>query len=224
MATVSLFDPSFKLEQCPALAKAGLSSIDISISDSAPINWDQHAIHAQQAHEALNAQKLACGIVYSNIGIDDIDVVVKSIEVAHAMGSEFITVKAPAYSSDVDHRSALADLRACFQDLNQLSSETGVDALITIDAQSICPNADSIMRVLEGLDPSQVGVLFDPSTSTDQADCLLSIDVFGPFLRALAAKPGDKDAIAQCLAAIANTDELLISVTSDDPKAALSVV
>lgn len=206
MPVASIYDPQMKLDDLSTIKSAGCTAIDITVGDDTPISWDKHLSSAQVLHQEILKQELHCGVIHTGTGIDDIDTIVKAVEVAHALNCEFITVAVPTYDGSVPYRSLLGDSRGCYQDLNQISSETGIDALVPVNAGCICPNADAVMRVLEGLDPSQVGVLFDPDTCSDEADVRRAVDVLGPFLRALStSKSKPSSALSTALSCMEDT-------------------
>ncbi|NRA39342.1 MAG: TIM barrel protein [Planctomycetes bacterium] len=182
MSTASLHCIDFDPAQLTQVKAAGYAAIDIPVASNQVVSFDDHLQKAQEMHSKLIAADLECSIVRSACDIDDISVIVQAVEIAQALNSEFITVPAPVYDGSTPYRSLLADARACYQDLNQISSETGIDSLISINPGSICATVDALMRVIEGLDPSHVGVIYNPSQSCAH-DIHQAMDTLGPFLR-----------------------------------------
>ena len=196
MSQYSLRFPGLDLNQLDSFKNDDNIILDLFMGEQ--LAWEQHQEAAVKAHQLLAAAKLECGVIHSDLVIDDIDTIVKAVEIAHALNAEFITVAPPSYDGQTAYRSLLADTRGCFQDLNQISSETGIDALLQIKANSICPNVDAAMRILEGLDPSQVGVALSLNDCDADAELKRSLDVLGPFLRVVLASDKDSNAVALC--------------------------
>ena len=222
MTQLSMHDSSIDLNALDGLKNDQSIMIDVELGQQ--LAWEQHLELANKAHQQIASANLECGIVHSNVSIDDIDTIVKAVEIAHALNSEFITVALPDYDGSAPYRALLADARGCFQDLNQISSETGVDALLAINTNSIAPNADAAMRILEGLDPSQVGVLFDPTCCDLESERKRSVDVLGPFIRAISIAPNDGTLLKSCLDNLDPMQEVLSSVSCADPKTAQAVL
>ncbi len=221
MTTTSIFDANLEAASLTALKNDGLNAVDINVGAGALIDWDDHINQAGEVHKQLQEHELQCAIVRSQADIEDIDIIVKAVEVAHALNCEYITIAVPTYDGSNPYRSSLGDARGCYQDLNQISSETGIDSLIEIKSDSICPNADAAMRILEGLDPSQVGALFNPGLCSDVHDVKRSVDVLGPFLRSLTCTPDiNSDLLKAALDAIDSSAEgIFLSVQAETSNA-----
>ena len=196
MSQYSLRFPGLDLNQLDSFKNDDNIMLDLFMGEQ--LAWEQHQEAAVKAHQLLAAAKLECGVVHSDLSIDDIDTIVQVVEIAHALNAEFITVKPPRYDGETPFRALLADTRGCFQDLNQISAETGVDAMLQLKPGSICPNSDAAMRVLEGLDPSQVGVVLKLEHIDSTPELKRSLDVLGPFLRVILTSDKDFEALEIC--------------------------
>ena len=187
-------------ELIPLVKAAGYDAIEIGLKDgvfdpaqepnaqknnAANIPWDGAVEEAHRVKELLDANGLLCAAIGSYVETDDIDRIATAAEVAHALGSEFIRVRVPWYREGTHYRTALEEARATYRDLSVLSAETGIDSLIEIHDNSICPSASAAMRVLEGLDPTHVGVIFDPGNFVREGleSLPMAIDLLGPYLR-----------------------------------------
>ena len=185
----------------PMIAQAGYKGIEIGLKEGAfdpaqPIDpWmnNQGILYEANALEQAAALKplleqhhLPVVAIGSYAMTDDIDAAARAIELAKFFGCEFVRVRVPWYETGVHHyRTLLNEARACYRDLAQISAETGIDSLIEIHDNSICPSASAAMRVLEGLDPNHVGVIFDPANYIFEGyeNVGMAIDLLGPFLR-----------------------------------------
>ncbi|MDA3960093.1 MAG: sugar phosphate isomerase/epimerase [Planctomycetota bacterium] len=187
-------------ELIPLVKAAGCDGIEIGLNDTvfnpskdpnpwgnnaAVLNWDGAVDEAHRIKAVLDANGLACAAVGSYVETDDITRVATAAEVAHALGCEFIRVRVPWYRDGVNYRSALEEARATYRDLSVLSAETGIDSLIELHDNSICPTASAAMRILEGLDPSHVGVIYDPGNFPSEGfeSLPMTVDLLGPYLR-----------------------------------------
>lgn len=191
----------------PRLKQAGYDGIEVGLNDrkwdpakspdfwgnnQAMLDWSQAQDEAAQLRQVLDQHGLPCAAIASYVQTDDIDRIAVAVEVARILGCEFIRVRVPWYGPGCDYRSLLEQARTTYRDLAQISQETGVDSLIEIHDNSICPTASAAMRVLEGLDPSLVGVIFDPGNYAREGfeSLPMVIDLLGPYLRHVHVKNG----------------------------------
>lgn len=191
----------------PKLKAAGYDGIEVGLKDrewdpakepnfwannQAMLDWSLAVDEAHALRAVLDEHELPAAAVASYIETDDIDRIVKAVEVARILGCEFIRVRVPWYGPGSCYASLLADARATYQDLAQISRETGIDSLIEIHDNSICPSASAAMRVLEGLDPSLVGVILDPGNYAREGfeSLPMVVDLLGPYIRHVHVKNG----------------------------------
>jgi len=184
----------------PAAKQAGFQGLEVGMKERrydpeqppnpwtnnpACIDWDHHLEEATTLKALLDEHEMACSAIGSYVSVDDIDRIAKAVEAAKILGCEFIRVTAPKYDPGIGYRALLAEARACYRDLDQISAETGIDSLIEIHHRTICSSASGAMRVLEGLDPTHVGAILDPGNTIDEGfeDLRMAVDLLGPFLR-----------------------------------------
>ena len=187
-------------ELLPKLKAAGYGSVEIALTErkwnpneepnpwknnGATIDWSASDDELAALRAQIDELGLEVSCIGSYVGTDDIDRIARSVEVARALGSEFIRVRVPWYKPGTHYRTELENARACFRDLALISQETGVDSLIEIHDNSICCSASGAMRVLEGLDPSLVGVIYDPGNFLNEGleSIPMTIDILGDYLR-----------------------------------------
>ncbi len=187
-------------ELIPAIKQAGYDGVELALKprdyDPAqpPNCWKNNPAVIDQAeaqdqaaaiHELLVANELACSCVGSYAMTDDIDQIAVGVEAARLLECELLRVRVPWYAGEASYRQLLQETRAAYRDLNQISFETGVDSLIELHDNSICPSASAAMRVLEGLDPTQVGAIYDPGNFLREGheSIPMGIDILGEFLR-----------------------------------------
>ena len=95
------------------------------------------------------------------------------------LGTEFVRVRALAMGAP--YRTLLAEARATYRDLDQISSETGIDSLIEIHDWSICPRP--VPCACRRPRPN-VGAIFDAGNFVSEGyESLMAVDILGPFLR-----------------------------------------
>lgn len=184
----------------PRVSAAGYQGIEIGLTDrrweadeppdfwnnnGATLDWASAEDAAEHLKQLLDQHGLTCCAVASTVHTDDIDRAALAAQVAHTLGSEFIRVRAPWYREGASYQVLLDEARTAYRDLAMISMETGIDSLLELHDCSICPSASAAMRVLEGLDPTHVGVIFDPGNFVAEGyeSIPMAIDLLGPYLR-----------------------------------------
>ena len=187
-------------ELVPLLKQCGYQAIEVGLTqrkwdpgqppsfwgnNAAMLDWAQAEIEATALRAQLDAAGLPCCCIGSYASTDDIARIATAIACARILGAEFVRVRPPAWRPGLRHAVLLAEARAAFSDLAAISRETGVDCLIELHDGTICPSASAAMRVLEDLDPSLVGVIYDPANFAREGleDIAMGIDLLGPWLR-----------------------------------------
>jgi len=84
--------------------------------------------------------------------------------------------------------SAYAELfdaaRRFLAQVEELAGEHGVKAVVEIHHGTICPSASLTHRLVSGLDPGLVGVIFDPGNMAREGfeDYRIGVELLGPYL------------------------------------------
>lgn len=81
--------------------------------------------------------------------------------------------------------SRLSDrARAFLSEVEKLSGEHGVKALVEIHHGTICPSASLTHRLVSGFDPDRIGVIFDPGNMVHEGyeDYRIGLELLGPYL------------------------------------------
>lgn len=193
--------PWYPLDQLvPLLKRSGYQAVEIGLTqrtwdparppnfwqnNAAMLDWSQAETEATTLRAQLDAVGLPCCCIGSYASTDDIARIATAIACARILGAEFVRVRPPAWKPGLRHATLLAEARATFRDLAAISRETGVDCLIELHDGTICPSASAAMRVLGDLDPSLVGVIYDPANFAREGfeNLAMGIDLLGPWLR-----------------------------------------
>ena len=184
----------------PAIAAAGFDGIEPALGDRrwdpqaavafwgnnpAMIDCSQAADESAALKELLDEHRLGCPCLGSYALSDDPEGIDLAFDVAAILGSDMLRVRVPWYGSGDCYSDVLAATRSRYRDLQDRAKAANTACLIELHDRSICPSASAAMRVLEGLDPARVGVIFDPGnyTSEGHESIPMVLDILGPYLR-----------------------------------------
>ncbi|MFC5531347.1 sugar phosphate isomerase/epimerase family protein [Cohnella yongneupensis] len=114
----------------------------------------------------------------------DLEATEQVLQAAKALGASFIRLGVPGYdrSKPFDELFALERqyLRAC----EELCARYGVKGLIEIHHGTIAATASAARRLVEGMDPAHIGVLFDPGNTVHEGfeNYRMAMEILGPYL------------------------------------------
>ncbi len=184
----------------PAIAAAGFTGIEPALGER---HWDPQAAVAfwgnnpamldlhQAVDEAaalaqlLDQHHLHCPCLGSYALSSDAAGIDVAFGVAAILGSDAIRVRVPWYGPGASYAELLTSTRSCYRDLEVRAAASKTACLIELHDRSICPTASAAMRIVDGLDPDRVGVIFDPGNYTSEGleSIPMVIDLLGPYLR-----------------------------------------
>lgn len=199
MALISFCSSAAPWLPLPALLPyaAGYDGIEIAIK---PMRFDAGAVvdfwsnnaaclssqdleaELPKAVEALAAHRVRCAVVSTYHDATDTAMLRRCARAARGLGCGLVraTVAAPA----ADASGQLAGLRRAWRELAALGADLGVRFLLELHDQSAVPSASAALRVLEGLDPATVGVIWDVANTCCEGNeaIPLAFALLGPFL------------------------------------------
>ena len=117
------------------------------------------------------------------IEVGDLEATEEAMSFARLAGAPQIRVGA-GRSGDAPYADLLAATREFLAGVVTLSGEYGVKALVEIHHGTICPSASLAHRLLYGLDPNAIGVIFDPGNMVREGfeDYRIGTELLGRFL------------------------------------------
>ncbi len=134
------------------------------------------------------------GLEFSNLAsycrADQPDAVKTAIEIAHALGSPRLRICAPGYDGKTNYHDVYKRSREAFAKAAELCKAAGVQGLLELHMGNISPSASLGVRLLDGLDPKHMGVMFDPGNMVFEGyeNWKLGCELLGPYLAFCHAK------------------------------------
>ncbi|MCC7519694.1 MAG: sugar phosphate isomerase/epimerase [Verrucomicrobiae bacterium] len=134
------------------------------------------------------------GLEFSNLGCycraDQVEEVKTGIAIAKELGSPRLRVCAPPYDGKENYRSVLARARDQYANAAELCKAAGVQGLLELHMGNIAPSASMGFRLLDGCDPSAMGVMLDPGNMAFEGyeNWKMGCELLGPYLAFVHAK------------------------------------
>ncbi|MHC4712517.1 MAG: sugar phosphate isomerase/epimerase family protein [Planctomycetota bacterium] len=125
-------------------------------------------------------------------GIDDYESTEKMLEAAAIMGAPLIRAGVPLYDGTVKYDELLAKAREDYEKMSGAALKAGVKICVETHMNQIAPSASAARRLLDGLDPNAVGVIYDPGNMVTEGHerTEMGLDILGPYLAHVHAKNG----------------------------------
>ncbi|QJD82166.1 sugar phosphate isomerase/epimerase family protein [Cohnella herbarum] len=114
----------------------------------------------------------------------DLEATEKVLQAARYMGASCIRLGVPGYDRSKSFDELFELGRSYLKDAENLCRKYGVKGLIEIHHGTIGASASGARRLVEGLDPEFIGVLFDPGNSVHEGfeNYRMSLELLGPYL------------------------------------------
>jgi sugar phosphate isomerase/epimerase len=140
----------------------------------------EEADRARRISESAGLEIVGLG-TYIEVG--DLDATEEAMRFAKAAGSPRIRVGV-GRPENASYADLLAAAREFLAGVEELAGEYGVKALVEIHHGTICPSASLAHRLVSGLDPEAIGVIFDPGNMVFEGfeDYRIGAELLGPYL------------------------------------------
>jgi sugar phosphate isomerase/epimerase len=167
------------------LAQLGYDGVEWRVHESGP-----HIQLAKLAAEAAEVRKLT-----ENAGLElvslatylspgDLDSIKRVAEGAKKMGVPMFRVMPPWFDGSTHYRELCRKTVAELKKVEAVCLDMGLKVLLEIHMRNIIPSASAAYRIVEGLDPKAVGIIFDPGNMIYEGmeRWLLGMQLLGPYL------------------------------------------
>jgi len=124
--------------------------------------------------------------------IEDGEAVEKLLEAARIMGAPLVRAGVPRYDGSVHHDRLFEKARADYEKMAPKAREAGVKVCLETHMGIISAAASAARRLLDGLDPDAVGVIYDPGNMVTEGyeETRMGLEILGPYLAHVHAKNG----------------------------------
>jgi len=106
------------------------------------------------------------------------------LQAAKALGAPFIRLGVPGYDRSKPFEELFTIGRNYLREASALCAKYGVKGLIEIHHVTIAASASGARRLVEGMDPAHIGVLFDPGNMVFEGfeNYRMALEILGPYL------------------------------------------
>lgn len=123
---------------------------------------------------------------------DDINATKVMLEAAQIMKAPLMRVGTPRYDGKTNFNVLFKESRKDFARTAKLAEKAGVKCCLETHMGIITPSASSARRLLEGLNPDAVGVIYDPGNmvTEGQEETKMGLEILGSYLAHVHCKNG----------------------------------
>ncbi|MDF2657930.1 MAG: xylose isomerase [Paenibacillus sp.] len=178
-AVFTVMMPEYTVENTvSALSRHGYDGVEWRVApidpgklQEKPSFWGNNhsTIHVDSSEQELLAVKrlmddagLACVNLGCYLKVGDLAAVERDMRTAKLLGAPSIRVAVPGYNRTRAYDDLFKEGRAYLEGVQELAGQYGVQGLIEMHMNFIAPSAGLARRLVEGLDPARIGVIYDP--------------------------------------------------------------
>jgi sugar phosphate isomerase/epimerase len=166
--------PADAVNEAPSFWRRNLCSIDPSATDA----------ELERFAKAAKDNGLETVSVTPYLTAGDIAATERVMQVASKLGASCIRVGVPGYNRTKNYNELFDLARRYIAEVQELSKKYGVKSLVETHHVTITPSAGLAHRLVDGLDPQWVGVLFDPGNMIHEGyeNFRMGLELLGPYL------------------------------------------
>ena len=184
-------------EAAPILATAGYRGVEWRVTQvpaerrqETPSFWGNNLCtlepvesDAKRAHEVAQAAGLSIPTLGTYIALGDLQAVEKSMRFAQIAGAPCIRVGV-GKTGTAPYRQLFDETRTFLTSAANLARQYGVKALVETHHRTIAASASATFRLLEHLDPDDIGVIYDPGNMVHEGfeDYRVGLQLLGPYV------------------------------------------
>lgn len=172
---------------CATLAEHGYRGVEWQVHADGhvpPGNVEAGAKRVADAARSHGIESLSLA-GYLRLGDDDVVAPIgRQLAAAASIGCPAVRIWAPAFRGSTPYETLLRRARRDLEAVADLARAHGVRAIIEVHFGTIAPSASLTLRLVEGLNPRHVGVIYDPDNLTQEGleHWQLGLELLGPFL------------------------------------------
>ncbi|MFF2091769.1 sugar phosphate isomerase/epimerase family protein [Paenibacillus sp. NPDC058174] len=146
-----------------------------------PSGGDAMIDRLRQAAEAHGLKSIS---VTPYLQAGDLEATEEVLKAASRMGALYIRLGVPGYDRSRPFGELFELARRYLRESEQLCKKYGVKGLVETHHQTIAASASAAYRLVEGLDPNHIGVLYDPGNMVHEGyeNYRMGMELLGPYL------------------------------------------
>ncbi|WP_130616468.1 sugar phosphate isomerase/epimerase family protein [Cohnella abietis] len=201
LSVFTVSTPELSPEELAAKAKqAGLQGIEwryketpADVANQVPSFWGNNQctispsggeVELDRFKRATELQGLTTVSVTPYLQAGDIVGTEQVLKAAQYMGAPFIRLGVHSYDRNRPFNELFEDELVYLKASEELCRQYGVKGLVEIHHGTLAASASGARRLVEGLDPQFIGVLFDPGNTVHEGfeNYRMALEILGPYL------------------------------------------
>ena len=195
LAVFTVMLPDWTPEEAAAeLKRAGYDGVEWRVTRDTPPTgqtsfWQSNRAtleptpeEAKRAKQIAQDNGLTISSIGTYIGLGDLEAVKQSIAFAQAAGAPQFRVGVGQWRGGYREQEVAA--KTFLKETVGLAKAAGLKALVELHHGTIVPSSAHALRLIEGLDPEHIGVIYDPGNMVREGleSYLLGAEMLGPYL------------------------------------------
>lgn len=141
-------------------------------------------VNAEKLKETASKLEMEMPSLAPYIDCYDLDAVEKTFQAATAIGAKTIRISAGIYALDIPFAQQIDKARKVYSDVAKLAARYNVKSVIETHHGQLCSLVSNAVKVLDGLDPAHVGIMYDPANQIYEGreTHRMALDIAGDYL------------------------------------------
>ena len=169
---------------CPLLKEHGYDGVEWQVNASGHVHPDWVQEDARVAADAARRHGLESLCLSGYLKLYEPDAIEAQLAAAGSVGCPHVRIWPPAYRGATPYQQMLDESRRHLETITRAARSHGTRAVMEIHYGNIAPSVGLMYRLVEGFDPRDVGLIYDPDNFTREGmeHWQLGLELLGPYL------------------------------------------
>lgn len=169
---------------CALLAEHGYSGVEWRVHPEGHVSQARVLEDVRAADDAARRHGLESICLAGYRKTFELEQIESELAAAAAIGCPHVRIWAPPYRGDVPYQELFDEARRDLERIASMARRHGVRAVLEIHFGTIAPGAGLMHRLVAGLDPRDVGLIYDPDNFNNEGHehWQLGLELIGPYL------------------------------------------
>jgi sugar phosphate isomerase/epimerase len=171
-------------ELCSLLAVHGYHGLEWQTNPEGHVHPDRLLADARAVDAAGRQHGLESLCLAGYLHTFEADQIETQLAAAAEIGCPHVRIWAPAYRGSVQYQELFEGARRDLERIAGIARRNGVRAVLEIHHGTIVPSAGLAYRLVEGTDPRDVGLIYDPDNFIREGreNWQMGLELIGPYL------------------------------------------
>ena len=187
----ALFTVIFNKDNSPAeiiriAAQNRMQGVEWRVSPDYHLHWTQSEATIRDIQQQMADNGLTIPAISSYIESNDLPGIKSLFELAHKLNVPLVRILPEKYNAETpeSYPQVFDKSRKDLEKVLAITRPYGIKTLLEIHPGRINPSPSSSLRLVEGFDPKEVGIIFDPGNMVVEGfeNCRMALELLGPYL------------------------------------------